>query len=271
MTCGVVSPLIVQRRWGFLGEAIGHSGFGGAGVVWLLASLLPGVVWLQTTNASLLGVLLAAVAVALGIGLTVSDAEPHDAHRGRPVGFDSTVGMFLVGSLALGLLATHVYGRVLGAAPARADTLLFGGLGASTASVAEAMVAAALCFAVVAAIWMYRREVLAWAVDPAAARLSGVPDAAVRLGLLVAVAASAALSARFTGAILVTASLIIPGAAAIRFSDTLGGVWTASVASATAAAAVAYAVRRDVPPGPMMVAMLLATFGLAALIRRLRS
>ena len=35
--CAVLSVFVVSRRWAFIGEGIGHSGFGGAGTVWMLA------------------------------------------------------------------------------------------------------------------------------------------------------------------------------------------------------------------------------------------
>src|SRR5215210_2057158 len=39
--CAVLSVFVVARRWAFIGEGIGHSGFGGAGTVWMLALVHP--------------------------------------------------------------------------------------------------------------------------------------------------------------------------------------------------------------------------------------
>src|SRR2546421_2349350 len=41
VACAVLSVFVVSRRWAFIGEGISHSGFGGAGAVWLLALAFP--------------------------------------------------------------------------------------------------------------------------------------------------------------------------------------------------------------------------------------
>src|SRR5688572_33265588 len=43
VACAVLSVFVVARRWAFIGEGISHSGFGGAGTVWLLALAFPGL------------------------------------------------------------------------------------------------------------------------------------------------------------------------------------------------------------------------------------
>src|SRR5690554_3308002 len=43
VACAVLSVFVFLRRWAFIGEGISHSGFGGAGVAWILALLAPGV------------------------------------------------------------------------------------------------------------------------------------------------------------------------------------------------------------------------------------
>ncbi len=215
---GVVSPLIVQRKWAFLGEAIGHSGFGGAGVIWLLASLLPGLTFLRTSQATAAGVVLAALAVALGIGLATGNEAVDDRDRAKQPGFDVFVGLFLVGTLALGLLAQTAYEAQFNAAPVRGNALLFGGLSIGANGVIEAVAAGLLATSVVVGLICWRRDVLAWCIDPTSARLQGINTTVTRLGLLVAVAAAAALASRLVGVILVTALLVIPGATGVRIA-----------------------------------------------------
>src|SRR3954447_3386810 len=41
VACAVLSVFVVSRRWAFIGEGISHSGFGGAGTVWLLMLAFP--------------------------------------------------------------------------------------------------------------------------------------------------------------------------------------------------------------------------------------
>ena len=274
IACGCVSPLIVQRRWAFLGEAIGHSGFGGAGVVWLLAAALPGVAALRSVEATAAGVLLAALAVAIGVGIVAGDPAADDRDRNKGSGFEIVVGLFLVGTLALGLLAASAYKARFGGEPARVDALLFGGRpagGGGGAGPVEALAAAAVALTVVAGLAMYRREILAWSLDPIAARLAGVGATAARLGLLVAIAASAALAARLTGVILVTALLVLPGAIATRLGKSLAGVIAASVCAAGASVVVGLSLSGVVPPGPTVVVALIVLYAASALAMRVRT
>src|SRR5437763_15787081 len=39
--CAVLSIFVIARRWALIGEGISHSGFGGAGVAWLLVLIVP--------------------------------------------------------------------------------------------------------------------------------------------------------------------------------------------------------------------------------------
>src|SRR5438477_13039480 len=41
MAWAVLSIFVIARRWALVGEGISHSGFGGAGLAWLLALAVP--------------------------------------------------------------------------------------------------------------------------------------------------------------------------------------------------------------------------------------
>ena len=43
IACASLSVFVVARRWAFIGEGIAHSGFGGAGLAWLLMLAIWGV------------------------------------------------------------------------------------------------------------------------------------------------------------------------------------------------------------------------------------
>ena len=267
LACAALSPVIVARRWAFVGEGVGHSSLGGAGVVWLLAVAAPQVGWLRTPAATTLGVVAGSLAAALVIGRLARTGG------GNRVGFDAAVGVVLVGSLALGFLARDLFARRFGVTPAAADALLFGtagGLGRGEAAAALATAAAA-----VAGLWMYRREVLAYALDPEGCALHGVRANLVHHGLLLATAAVVAVGARLVGAVLVTALLVLPGATAATLARAgAGRTWTASLAAAAVPVALVAAVRAAsgsaVPLGPPVVLALVAAFGLAAAFARLR-
>src|SRR5271170_3370250 len=63
--CAVLSVLVVSRRWAFIGEGISHSGFGGAGTIWVLTLLIPSLDRPWTPYA---GVIIFCLLTAMAIG-----------------------------------------------------------------------------------------------------------------------------------------------------------------------------------------------------------
>src|SRR2546421_11219208 len=80
--CAVLSVPVVLRRWAFIGEGIGHAGFGGAGTGWVLAVLFPAM---DNLWAPYLVAILFCIATALAIGW-VSRSDRMNA--------DATIGIF---------------------------------------------------------------------------------------------------------------------------------------------------------------------------------
>src|SRR4051812_11376869 len=96
IACAVLSIVVVLRRWAFVGEGIGHSGFGGAGTAWLLAIFVPA---LDRPWVPYVAVVIFCIVTALLIGRV---------SRVRSLGSDAAVGVFLVASLAWGFLAQQI-------------------------------------------------------------------------------------------------------------------------------------------------------------------
>src|SRR3954452_17761153 len=90
--CAVLSIPVVLRRWAFIGEGIGHAGFGGAGVAWLAAVFVPAM---NHAAAPYITAILCCTATALAIGW-ISPFER--------VNTDAAIGIFLVASLAFGFI-----------------------------------------------------------------------------------------------------------------------------------------------------------------------
>src|SRR5690242_10569337 len=63
--CALLSVAVVLRRWAFIGEGIGHAGFGGAGIAWLLAVIFPA---LNHPSAPYVSAIFFCTATALAIG-----------------------------------------------------------------------------------------------------------------------------------------------------------------------------------------------------------
>ena len=97
--CGLLSVLVVVKRLGFVGQGVSHSAFGGIGVAAMLAAigLMPAG---EAGQAVQLGiVVLFCLGAAVGMGAVSSRRE---------VSEDTAIGLFLVGSMALGAVLVQV-------------------------------------------------------------------------------------------------------------------------------------------------------------------
>lgn len=252
--CAVLSVFVVARRWAFIGEGIGHSGFGGAGTVWMLALAYPA---LNAPWAVYAGVVVFCLGTALGI-----------AYLGRPRGgtnIDAVIGIFLVASVAWGFLARKLYIRSSGGrVPADFDTLLFGDI--AGVHWPFAIVTALLCAVVIATVALLAKEIIYYCFDPAMAEASGVRSSFIHYLLVLLVALTIIIGAKIAGSVLVTALLVLPGATALLLSDRLRTTIGLSVATGIAGAVVAVVLRMNysfLPMGPSIVLAMFALFLIA--------
>ncbi|HZL37309.1 MAG TPA: metal ABC transporter permease [Tepidisphaeraceae bacterium] len=254
LACAVLSVFVVSRRWAFIGEGIAHSGFGGAGTVWLLSLAFPALAehgeW-----APYAGVVVFCVLTALGIGFFT---------RSGQVNSDAVIGIFLVASLAWGILAQSIFRYVrLGQEPPGWDTFLFGRMDVSASF---AIGAAMLCAAVVAVVVLLGKEILSYCLDPTTAQASGVPVGFIHYLLMVLVALTIVIGVRLAGNVLVTALLVLPGATALILCKSLVPAILASLVIALAGTLGGIAIHFHwmfLPTGPAIVLLLFGQFLLA--------
>lgn len=249
LACGILSLVVLWRRWAFLGEGIAHAGFGGAGTVWLLAAAVPA---LDTPVMVSAGVALACLLAAGGIGTLC---------RNPRVQADTAIGAFLVGALAWGFLGQQVYLGAYGKVPAGFAALLFGQT--ELLSPVHAQLAVALLIATVAVLGFFQRDILLYCLDPQTAQASGIKTTRVHYLLIILIAVAMIVGVRIVGSVLITAMLILPGATATMLTRRL--LPTVILACGTAltgtAAGIALSYRWPVlPQGPSIVLSLFAIF-----------
>jgi ABC-type Mn2+/Zn2+ transport system permease subunit len=260
VACAVLSVFVVSRRWAFIGEGIGHSGFGGAGTVWMLALAYPALNGFWAIYA---GVVVFCLATAVGI-----------AYLGRPRGgsnVDAVIGIFLVASVAWGFTARELYTREVGDAPPAFDTFLFGRLPGLPPAFAVA--AALVCAGVVATVLLLAKEIVYYCFDPAMAEASGVRSSFIHYLLSLLVALTIVVGALVAGSLLVTALLVLPGATALLLSDRLRTTVALSVGVGlvgATAALVVHARYAFLPMGPSIVLAMFAMFVAAYAWSRVR-
>lgn len=185
--CAIIGCYVVLRGMAFLGDALAHAVLPGVAVAYLLKVNL------------LLGALVAAVGVALGISLF---------SRGGRMREDTAIGILFAAALALGVALmstiktyttdlTHVlFGNVLGVSDL--DLWLTGGL----------------AVLVLATVLLLYKELLLVFFDPVLATTMGLPVNGLRSLTLVLLALTIVVSLQTVGAGLVAAMLVTPAATA---------------------------------------------------------
>ncbi|MCS7222304.1 MAG: metal ABC transporter permease [Anaerolineae bacterium] len=185
--CAVVGCYVVLRGMAFLGDAMAHAILPGVAIAYLLKGNL------------LVGALVAAIAVALGIGFF---------SRQGVIKEDTAIGILFAATLALGVALissirtyavdlTHIlFGNVLGISPA--DLWLTG----------------ALSVIVLATVGLLYKEFLVISFDPVLAATLRLPAEQLRLLMLILLALTVVVSLQTVGVGLVAAMLVTPGATA---------------------------------------------------------
>lgn len=256
--CGVLSVLVVVKRLGFVGQGVSHSAFGGIGV----AALLAAAGLIESGGLVQLFIIVAfCVVAALGMG-AISDR--------RTVPLDTAIGLFLVGSMAVGAVLLQQSRTIaerhggVGVVPSW-ESVLFGSvLASSLRDVAVAWVVAAF---VLGAAWWFRRPMLFWALDEDTARAFGVRCGGMKLALMVLLSLAVVVAMRLAGVVLATALLVLPGAAALKLADRLWRVLLLSVGIGVVGliAGLVLSIESDWQPGPCVVIVLTVIFAAAAL------
>jgi manganese/iron transport system permease protein len=185
--CAVVGCYVVLRSMAFLGDALAHAIMPGVAIAYLLKGDL------------LIGALVAAILVALGIGWLSRQGTLKE---------DTAIGILFAGALALGVAListiqtyaldlTHIlFGNVLGV------------------SVNDLWLTALLGVIVLTTIVLLYKEFLVISFDPVLAATLRLPTELLRNVLLILLALTIVVSLQTVGVGLVAAMLVTPGATA---------------------------------------------------------
>ena len=185
--CAVVGCYVVLRGMAFLGDALAHA-------------ILPGVAMAYLLKGNLmLGALIAAVVVGLGIGML---------SRQGTIREDTAIGILFAAALSLGVAMistvqtyavdlTHIlFGNVLGVSPS------------------DLLIIAVLGVIVLATIVLLYKEFLVVSFDPVLAATLRLPVELLRNLMLILIALTIVVSLQTVGVGLVAAMLVTPAATA---------------------------------------------------------
>lgn len=262
VACAVLSVFVVLRRWAFLGEGIAHSGFGGAGIAWAMVLLLPSVFspvhtpWLVSVMIAVSSIL-----TAMLVG--------YFSNRQR-MNFDAVVGVFVVASVAFGFVVQHIYVYKYGVDPWGFDGVFLGNV--LDVSPEYAIAAALVCLGVVGVVGLLWKEMLSCCFDPTGAHVAGVRAGLIHYLLLGLIAVTLIVGIRLSGALLVTALIVLPGVIALLLSKRINTVVAISITAGligTLGGLMIHQSARYIPVGPAMALVLFGEFLIAYAASRL--
>ena len=234
LAAGPLGCFVVWRRMAYFGDATAHASL--LGVALGLATGLP--------------LHLSVMVLALAMASVVSVAA------GRAYAMDTMLGVAAHGALATGLVAVAFLPGV------RIDLVgyLFGDiLAVGRTDLAVIWGGAALILALLAWRWT---GLLTATLSPDLAAAEGADPEREKLFLTLALAALVALALKVVGALLITALLIIPAAAARTVARTPEGMaaLAAVIGAGAATAGLWISYHADTPSGPTIVVTAMAMF-----------
>ena len=191
---GLVSVFIVLRKMSFIGAGISHAAFGGVAIGFF------------TGMNPIITAIFYCIAVALGI---------EGVSRKGKVSEDASIGIFFASSMALGIILISL---------SKEYTIdLYGYLFGNILAITHGEVVLSLFTAglVIAAMLVFLKELYLITYSEEIARVSGISVRVINIFFLVVLAVSIVISMKIVGIILVSALLVIPGAAAQLFARSL--------------------------------------------------
>src|SRR5512136_2205309 len=195
--CAVVGCYVVLRGMAFLGDALAHAILPGVAIAYLVGGNL------------LIGALVAAIAVAIGVGFLSRQGTLKE---------DTAIGILFAAALSLGVLlisSIRTYAVDL-------TQIMFGNvLGVSTEDLILTLVLGTL---VLGTIGFLYREFLVISFDPVLAATLRTRAERLRILLLILLALTIVVSLQTVGVGLVAAMLVTPGAAAYLLTRRLSSM-----------------------------------------------
>jgi len=241
----VVSFFVVLRRLSFIGVGVTHSAFGGVAL------------------GALLGI--SPTLTAIGFAVIVSNAIGYIGKEDR-ISTDTAIGIFFPLAMALGVIFINMSDQY------NIDLFgyLFGNILAITRQ--DLIIIAVLGGLVLLSTVMFFKELLFVAYDREVAWVSGMPVAFLDHFFLTILALSVVISMKIIGIILVSALLVIPGAAASlvtrRYNSMIAFSIIIALISTSGGLIISY--YADLPSGATIVALACLIFFVAFAVGKLQ-
>ena len=242
----VVSFFVILRRLSFIGVGVAHSAFGGVAL------------------GALLGI--SPTLTAIGFAVVISNAIGYIGKEGH-LGTDTAIGIFFPLAMALGVIFIGMSDQY------NVDLFgyLFGNILAITRQ--DLIIIAILGGLVLLSTVMFFKELLFVAYDREVAFVSGMPVAFLDHFFLTILALSVVISMKIIGIILVSALLVIPGAAASQITHRYNSMIVISILIAliSTSGGLVISYYADLPSGATIVTLASLIFFATFIIGRTRN
>lgn len=236
--CGVLGGFVVVRKMALMGDTLSHAVLPGValGFLWDL-SKDPIAIFIGATLAGLLG-----TAVVRAITHTTRLKE------------DAALGLVLASFFAAGACLVTMIQRLPTGNKSGVDKFLFGQAAAINSG--DVLLMLAVTILVLGLVLVFYKELLVVSFDGGFAAASGLPVVWLDRGLMLLLSFSVVIALQAVGAVLVSAMLITPAAAAYLLTDRLHRLLALAAAFGVAAGvtgAFFSFLGHNLPTGPLMV------------------
>lgn len=206
-SCAVLSPLVVLRRMAFVGDGMAHAAFGGIGFALFL---------LPAASFDDLSVQWVTIAFCMVIGALVARASRTGSDK---MAEDSAIGIAFSVSMALGALFIALRQKRGAQSVPTIDQFLFGSI--MNISRTDVLMIAGIAAAVIAVMFVLRKEMLFYTFDARLAEASGLSVGFFHYLFMMLLVMTVVVSSRVVGIVLVSTSLILPGVIALKLCTRL--------------------------------------------------
>lgn len=203
--CGILSPLLVAKRYAFIGESISHS-------------TLLGLTLAMTLGASSFGLFFYTLVFTLMFVMILAFAT----YR-QPLPSDSLIGIFLTGTLGLAILIQHLF------LSNKSDLVssLFGNI--LTLESSDLVILGSVGLLILVSFIIHFKQWIYYAFDEDGALINSINVKFFHYLFFFLITILIVSMAKLAGTILVNAFLLIPGIFAYKFSRSMKEVFTLSI------------------------------------------
>lgn len=207
ISCGVLSPLIVARKYAFIGSAMSHSTLLGLSIAASFFAHAGAMVFFLIT---------------LSVTLVITSFLAKSTYKEK-LPSDSLIGIFFTVTMGLGMIIHSKY------SPNQSDLLnyLFGQILLIEGT--DLWIASALAITCLVGLIMSFKKWCYFLYDPAGAELAGVPVKALHYGQFLLMTLVIVSSLKIAGTVLVNTLLIIPGVFSLSFASSMKQTFVYSI------------------------------------------